>query len=212
MNFLITGATGFIGKRLAQSLVGQGHHVFILTRTPAEHTNTELITFLSYDTDFNRLPPIAGIVNLAGESLFGYWSGKKKERIRRSRVETTKKLVENIRNMETKPQVFINGSAVGYYGTSKELAFSEKTTKPGNDFFKFCRRRMGTCCKGNRSPRYPHGLCTHRHGPRSKRRFFPADGITCEIIPRWKNRGWGTVDFMGAYRGCCRIVGVLFVK
>lgn len=134
MNFLITGGTGFIGNRLAQSLVGQGHHVFILTRTPDEHTHTEQITFLSYDTDFNRLPPICGVVNLAGESIFGYWSGKKKEKIRQSRVETTKKLVKNIQNMENKPQVFINGSAVGYYGTSKELTFSEKTTKPGKDF------------------------------------------------------------------------------
>lgn len=39
-----------------------------------------------------------------------------------------------MKNMDVKPEVFISGSAVGYYGVSDDIMFTEETEKPGDDF------------------------------------------------------------------------------
>lgn len=134
MNIMITGGTGFVGKYLTTTLTGQDHHVYILTRSPEKHTNSEKTSFISYDYPIEDLPQIQAIINLAGESLFGYWTKKKKEKIRISRIDTTQKVIRMMEQMKTKPDVFISGSAVGFYGTSEDLIFTEKTSNPGDDF------------------------------------------------------------------------------
>lgn len=134
MNILITGGTGFIGKNLTGSLIEQGHHVFILTRTPSNYKDSNHITHINYNYPVNKLPSIYAVINLAGESLFGYWTTSKKEAILASRIETTKNITQFIEQMKVKPAVFISGSAVGYYGTSNDLIFTENTMESGSDF------------------------------------------------------------------------------
>lgn len=134
MNILITGGTGFIGSRLVNKLVNERNQVYVLTRNINNYTDTEYITYISYNYPIQRLPFIHAVVNLAGESLFGYWTEDKKARIISSRIETTEKLMSIIMQMGEKPDVFINGSAIGYYGISDEVIFSEATTVPGDDF------------------------------------------------------------------------------
>lgn len=134
VNYLISGGTGFIGKQIARSLNNQGHHTYILTRSIKNKVNTANTSYISYDDPAEKLPPIEGVINLAGESLFGYWSANKKNEIMASRLAATNHVIELVNNMKTKPSVFINGSAVGYYGMTEDLIFTEKTAKPGNDF------------------------------------------------------------------------------
>jgi uncharacterized protein len=134
MNILITGGTGFIGNALTTYFHKQNDHVYILTRSPHKHANLEKTTFIGYDHPPIELPAMQVVINLAGESLFGYWTKAKKERIINSRITTTKKLITFIKKLPKLPDVFISGSAVGYYGTSEDLMFTEKTTKPGDDF------------------------------------------------------------------------------
>jgi len=78
MNILMTGGTGFIGGKLIEKLVEEGNHVYVLTRHPKYHQDTEYVSFISYQFPIKRLPFIHAMINLAGESLFGYWSPKKK--------------------------------------------------------------------------------------------------------------------------------------
>lgn len=134
MNILITGGTGFVGKNLTKSLTAKGHHVFILTRSPDTHNDSEKITHLHYHDGVDKLPIIQAVINLAGDSLFGYWTKKKKERILSSRIETTEMIVDFMKQMKVKPTVFISGSAIGFYGTSEDLIFTEKTIEAGDDF------------------------------------------------------------------------------
>lgn len=134
MNILITGGTGFVGKQLIKALLQKGHHIYVLTRSPEVHTNTPGVTYYDYKVSAETFPTIHVIVNLAGESLFGYWSKRKKEAILTSRIETTEKVINLIKQFHKKPEVFISGSAVGYYGTSEDLMFTEQTTNPGDSF------------------------------------------------------------------------------
>lgn len=134
MNILITGATGFIGKNFIKQYQQQGNHFYALTRSPNQHVSTNKITYLSYAELQNLNAPIDIIINLAGDSIFGYWTSKKKEKILISRIETTKLLLHYVKTLKTTPKLWINASAIGFYGTSDEKQFTEMTTRSGNDF------------------------------------------------------------------------------
>jgi hypothetical protein len=134
MNILITGGTGFVGKNLTKVLHENNHHTYVLTRSPESHANTGHSTFISYDYPVEKLPKIHAVVNLAGESIFGYWTKKKKESIITSRINITRKLMEMVQRMDEMPEVFVNGSAVGFYGISEDMIFTEATKHSGNDF------------------------------------------------------------------------------
>ncbi len=134
MNILMTGGTGLIGSRLIKQLVLEGHHVHVLTRFPKKHPDSAYVSYISYQYPMRKLPFIHAVINLAGESLFGNWSEEKKARIVASRLKATEKLTNVLLQMHEKPNVFLSGSAIGYYGMSEEKIFTEKTTKPGDDF------------------------------------------------------------------------------
>ncbi|MFD2628839.1 TIGR01777 family oxidoreductase [Oceanobacillus kapialis] len=134
MNILITGGTGFVGTHLTKALHENGHHTYILTRSPENKQNDEITTFIGYDHDSKDLPHIHAVINLAGESLFGYWTKSKKQSILESRIKITQALIDMIKQMDDKPDVFISGSAVGFFGNSEDKIFTEATTAAGSDF------------------------------------------------------------------------------
>jgi len=73
------------------------------------------------------------VIHLAGESIFGRWTAAKKSRIRDSRVQGTANLAQALARAEERPQVFICGSAIGYYGNRGEETLSEESA-PGSGF------------------------------------------------------------------------------
>src|SRR5207302_11235115 len=73
------------------------------------------------------------VIHLAGESIFGRWTASKKQKIRDSRVAGTLNLASALAQVEEKPQVFICGSAIGYYGNRGDELLSEQSP-PGMGF------------------------------------------------------------------------------
>ncbi|MFC4401503.1 TIGR01777 family oxidoreductase [Gracilibacillus xinjiangensis] len=138
MKIAIAGGTGYVGKHLTKRLAERGDMIYILTRNPAKYKNTDQVSYVGWLTDGSdpakELPEIDAIVNLAGDSLFGYWTKTKKDRIYQSRINTTYEIYEIIKQLDLKPEVLINASAVGYFGTSKSETFTEEACEPGNDF------------------------------------------------------------------------------
>lgn len=134
MNFLITGGTGFVGQRLTNKLIENNHHVYVLTRNPKKHPNNSQVTYISFDYKVSRFPKIHGVINLAGESIFGKWTEQKKEDILNSRLKVTEKVIQLISKMDSMPDVFVNASAVGFYGMSNSVIFTEDTKTPAKDF------------------------------------------------------------------------------
>ncbi|WP_371069212.1 TIGR01777 family oxidoreductase [Sediminibacillus sp. JSM 1682029] len=138
MNVAITGGTGFVGRYLTKQLVERGNHVYVLTRHPEHHNNTDSVTYIGWLQEHSKpeaeLPTLDAFVNLAGDTIFGYWTEEKKQKIIRSRLQATEEVIRILRTMPDKPHVLVNGSAMGYYGTSTTQAFTEKTLEPGDDF------------------------------------------------------------------------------
>jgi uncharacterized protein (TIGR01777 family) len=133
MDILITGGTGFIGSALGKELKKSGHSVIITTRKKTQAK--QKLTWNPPDLiPPDRIESIDAVINLAGESIAsGRWTDKKKERIRSSRVDTTRALVQSLRHAKIKPKTLISASAVGYYGPHGNKVITEQTPA-GADF------------------------------------------------------------------------------
>lgn len=137
MNILITGGTGFVGSELRNELLKEGHNLTIISRSPGKYEKEAAKNqqFISWDGNLVKAMDTAdAVINLAGENLFGQrWTDEVKERILKSRTETTKKLVDAMRAASEKPGILISASASGIYGNRGEDIVDEEE-KPGDDF------------------------------------------------------------------------------
>jgi uncharacterized protein (TIGR01777 family) len=146
MNILITGATGFVGRRLCEMLHQAGHTVRALSRdSVAAKQRVPLLKEVLPWNPLQELPLLQAfegcdaVINLAGESIAGRWTAPKKQLIRDSRVQGTKNLVNALAQLSSRPKVLISASAIGYYGDRGEETLTEDAA-PGSDFLaQVCR-------------------------------------------------------------------------
>ena len=113
---LVSGAGGFVGSAVCSEFIADSAEVTAIGRTPPRDARMD---FIKWDSSNSNPPPLDGydvIVHLAAESVFGFWTKSKREKILKSRVDYTKKLAEAAANSKLPPKVFICASAVGYYG------------------------------------------------------------------------------------------------
>jgi len=137
VNITISGASGFIGRRLLRVLSGAGHSLHVLSR----HGGTNLpngIRLSVWDAARGCPPPESfedtdAVIHLAGEPVAQRWSPEVKQRIRNSRVEGTARLVEALAALSRRPEVLVCASAVGFYGSRGDELLDE-SAPPGNGF------------------------------------------------------------------------------
>jgi uncharacterized protein (TIGR01777 family) len=125
--FLIAGGTGFLGRRLSQYLVDAGHRVTVLTRTPSRSARlfSGPILFISDLNSISSAEYFDVIINLAGENVGQYWTGKARNKIYTSRIDMIEKLIALVRRLKLKPALFLQSSAIGVYGLNESLTFDE---------------------------------------------------------------------------------------
>lgn len=126
---LMTGGTGFIGRRLIPVLQAAGYKIIVLTRNSKTATLPAPVTYVEDFGQIHNEDTIDIIINFAGEALStGIWTAKKKTSITESRIGLTQKLNRLIARLDTKPELLLNGSAIGAYGVNPTGDIDEETT------------------------------------------------------------------------------------
>ncbi|MCL7928561.1 TIGR01777 family oxidoreductase [Halomonas llamarensis] len=139
MRVLITGGSGFVGQRLCERLVAEGHEPQVVSRSPnaARGQLPKACDVRESAQAFLDSPPEA-LVNLAGESIATKrWSEAQKKALIQSRLKATQQLVvlcEQLKdNGQPLPKAMVSASAMGYYGDQGDKKVTEET--PPNDEF-----------------------------------------------------------------------------
>ncbi len=145
MKVIVSGGTGFIGKALLEALLKDGHEVLALVRQGSSALN-ELSKVRKLIWDGKTLGDWAAalegadaLINLAGEPIAGKrWTTEQKAKLRSSRLDATNVLIEALRKTKKRPKVFINASAVGYYGHVMNNVLSENYERGHGFLAKLC--------------------------------------------------------------------------
>jgi len=146
---LVTGATGFIGRKLVYRLVERGDGVIVHARNAAKAADL-FGPHVDVVASLESVPPetrLDAIINLAGESIAGApWTRRRRARLLDSRLGVTRALVALVARLTVKPTTWINASAIGYYGGRADGgrigddALNEKSSAGRGFQSELCRR------------------------------------------------------------------------
>jgi uncharacterized protein (TIGR01777 family) len=135
---LVSGASGPIGAALLPSLKSRGFQITRLVRGQPSGEDQ-----ISWDPAEPLAPEsISGfdaVIHLAGESVVGRWTSRKKTKIRDSRVLGTRNLAQSLAQAKDRPRVLISASAVGYYGDRGEELLREESPSGSGFLAEVCR-------------------------------------------------------------------------
>jgi uncharacterized protein len=117
MKSIVSGGTGFIGRRVVERLRGNGHEVAVWSRRGSNAS----------------LDGMDAVIHLAGEPVAQRWNATVKQRILDSRVLGTRRLVDEMGRVGAGPKVLVSASAIGYYGERGDEILTENAG-PGEGF------------------------------------------------------------------------------
>ncbi|CAL5341199.1 unnamed protein product [Camellia sinensis] len=161
MTVSVTGATGFIGRRLVQRLHADNHRVRVLTRS---RSKAQVIfpvrdfpgIGIAEEPEWKDcIQGSNAVVNLAGMPISTRWSPEIKKEIKDSRIRVTSKVVDLINGSQDdiRPTVLVSATALGYYGSSETRVFDEQSPS-GNDYLaEVCREWEASALKVNKNVR-----------------------------------------------------------
>ena len=127
MKILISGGSGFLGTALSQALLKQGHQIAITSRDPAAHHSKSGIHVRRL-SDLSPTDYFDVVINLAGAGIADQrWSEARKQELRDSRLNTTQALLDWMQTAVQKPNLFLSGSAIGFYGAQGDTELTESS-------------------------------------------------------------------------------------
>jgi uncharacterized protein (TIGR01777 family) len=153
VRLLLLGCSGFVGRELVPFLLELGHELTLVSRRahPLPALSSERLNCLQFDPadpaswQHDQLDAALrgadGVVNLAGEPIAEQrWTPAHRQQLLDSRVRTTELLVAAMAALAQPPQVLVNGSAVGFYGTSRDGCFTEASGTGADFLAEICQR------------------------------------------------------------------------
>ncbi|MGH9940814.1 MAG: TIGR01777 family oxidoreductase [Pyrinomonadaceae bacterium] len=139
MKIIATGATGLVGSKLVSALLSEEQQLTRLVRRKPQGQKPPGVTDALWEpaTGLIEAAQLEGhdaVVHLAGDNVAGgRWTAEKKQRIRDSRVEGTKLLVQTLTQLASRPRTLVSASAIGFYGNRGDELVNEDSPA-GADF------------------------------------------------------------------------------
>jgi uncharacterized protein (TIGR01777 family) len=127
VRILLSGASGFIGKPLGESLKREGHALLRLVRFPTAEPDA-----IAWDPETGvavkeQFEGFDAVIHLSGEPIFKRWTRRQRQKILFSRTVSTFLLSHILATALRPPKVFATPSAVGYYGNRGEEELTEES-------------------------------------------------------------------------------------
>ena len=193
MKILLTGASGLVGSALIESLFKEGHTIRPLRRHKGKNWG-RLWDTEALDADADQ-SPFDVVINLAGENVAGKrWNAQQKEKILRSRVDSTWELVDYISQPGKRPKLLICASATGYYGNCGDALIDERSPAGSGFLAEVCRQWEETAAKaelaGIRVVVLRFGMVLSPHG-----------GALLKMLPAFKAGLGGVIGTGNQYIG-----------
>jgi hypothetical protein len=116
-----------------KALLAKGHALYILTRNPTQ--NEDSLTYIHWNG--HEVPALHAhmnaVINLCGASIASdTWTDERQKILLESRVQPTLAMLRYMEGLSKKPDVFLNASAVGFYGDRQfDLLTEQSTTGKG---------------------------------------------------------------------------------
>lgn len=135
MNIMIAGGTGLLGTALTKSFLDDGHKVFVLSRTPSNRSDVQIVEWDARSTNGwgHLVNEMDVVIHLAGRSTSAWpWTAAKKKSFEDSRILPGLALAQAIQNATRRPSLFVQVSGINHYGLQGDLA--DESTPPGEDF------------------------------------------------------------------------------
>jgi uncharacterized protein (TIGR01777 family) len=185
-NVVVTGGTGFVGKKLTQLLLENGYSVTILSRTAK--INSGRVSYLQWNVEAGTIDEQAiiqadYIIHLAGENIGAKrWTRNRKKAILDSREQSTQLLYATLQKHNKQLDAFISASGVGIYGAITDDVLCSESTPVANDF-------LGTVCQKWESAATPiANLGIRTVQIRTGLVLGKGDGVLQQLVPLFKFR------------------------
>jgi len=134
---LVAGASGLVGKCVVSLLKNKGFNIHTLSNSLSTDVGKQRFSWLPDEgrIDLRCFDGVDHVLNLSGAGLFDHWWTKSyKEKIIKSRTQSTRLLVDTILEQHYPIQTFVNASATGIYGADTGDIVLEETAPVGHDF------------------------------------------------------------------------------
>jgi uncharacterized protein len=183
-NVLITGGSGFIGKKMSGLLIKNGFSVSILTRS--DYKNTPDISYYKWNLDSKTIDENAVlnadyILHLAGEGIAEKrWTTSRKKAIINSRVESVQLIHDVLKKNYKRLKAFVSASGVGIYGAVNSEIICDEEMPPADDFL------GNTCVKWEQAVDLIGSLNSRTVKIRTGLVMGKNDGFLKKLIPVFK--------------------------
>lgn len=127
----ISGSGGLIGSALAAFLSTGGHRVIRLVRRPPRSADER--QWHPNHPDPDLLAGVDAVVHLAGESIAGRFTRRRRRALRESRIEPTRRLAQLAADTAT-VECLVTASAIGYYGPDRSDEILVESSERGEGF------------------------------------------------------------------------------
>lgn len=117
MKIVIPGGSGQVGTILARAFQKEGHEVTVLSRNPSKKNAWRVVEWdgCSLGDWVKELEQADAVINLAGRSVNCRYHSRNREKILKSRVESTKVIGKAITQLTQPPRVWLQASTATIY-------------------------------------------------------------------------------------------------
>ncbi len=140
MRFLITGATGLVGRELVKLCSEQHIEVHFLSTSKDKLDSIQGAKGFYWnpkeeEIDIDCFAGVSDIINLAGAPIAKRWSKSYKKKIVSSRIQSLKTLMKGLKSSgNTSISNFVSASAIGIYPDSPSTFYTEEDLEIGEGF------------------------------------------------------------------------------